>query len=108
MYRCQPPEPVRTRGPPIGSPPRWDISRSRLRRQGHGWHKIGDALDVSAQEARRSYLERVEQQRRLATEDPELGWLIGYEPRLAELAEPNDAGRAHQAGRAEPGREGGP
>ncbi len=77
------------------------------REQGHGWHEIGDALDISAEVARRSYLERVEQQRRLATEDPELGRLIGYEPRLAELAEPNDADRAHQAGLAEPGWEGG-
>jgi hypothetical protein len=75
------------------------------REQGHGWHDIGQALDLDADQAKRAYLERVERKRSVAAANPDIAHLIGFEPRLVELAEPNDADRAHQHGRAAPGQE---
>jgi hypothetical protein len=75
------------------------------REQGHGWHDIGQALDLNADQAKHAYLERVERQRVVATANPDIAHLIGYEPRWMELAEPNDADRAHQHGRAAPAQE---
>lgn len=84
---------------------RWHATR-QAREQGHSWAEIGQALEVDAEQARRDYLERVERQRRVASRDPEVGRLLGYQPHLAELAEPNDADRASHL-QPPPGREGG-
>jgi hypothetical protein len=74
---------------------RWNAIRA-ARDQGHGWHQIGHALDLDADQARSFYLERLDQQRAVAARDPQVGRLIGYHPDLARLAEPNDADRTHQ------------
>jgi hypothetical protein len=81
---------------------RWGAMRE-AREQGHGWAEIGAALGVDAEEARRFYLEQVERQRLVYAARPELRGLLGYDPRWAELAEPNSADRAHQ--QREAGRE---
>jgi hypothetical protein len=72
---------------------RWGAMRE-AREQGHGWHEIGQALNVQPTEARSAFLERLDRQRNLAARDPEVGRLIGYDPALARLAEPNQADRA--------------
>jgi hypothetical protein len=64
------------------------------REQGNGWREIGAALQVDADQAKRDYLARVDRQRWLSQRDPYLARLLGYDPRWAELAEPNDADRA--------------
>jgi hypothetical protein len=74
---------------------RWGAVRE-AREQGHGWAEIGSALGVDAEQARQFYLERVERQRLVHEASPDLRHLLGYDPRWAELAEPNDADRAHQ------------
>jgi hypothetical protein len=74
---------------------RWGAMRE-AREQGHGWAEIGAALDVDAAQARRFYLERVQRQRRVHQTRPDLRDLVGYDPRWAELAAPNDADCAHQ------------
>jgi hypothetical protein len=66
------------------------------RQQGHGWAEIGAALGVDAAQARQLYLEQVKRQRLVHEAHPDLRDLLGYDPRWAELAEPNDADRAHQ------------
>jgi len=66
------------------------------REQGHGWAEIGAALGVDAAQARQVYVERVQQQQRVHEAHPDLRHLLGYDPRWAELAAPNDADRAHQ------------
>jgi hypothetical protein len=81
---------------------RWGAMRA-AREQGHGWAAIGAALDMDADQARQVYLERVERQRLVHETHPELRHLVGYDPRWAELAAPNDADRAHQ--QPEAGRE---
>jgi hypothetical protein len=53
-------------------------------------------LGVDAAQVRQLYLERVERQRLVHQTQPDLRHLLGYDPRWAELAEPNDADRAHQ------------
>ncbi len=68
---------------------RWLAMRD-AREQGHGWSEIGRMLGQSADQARVFYLDKVDAQRRLAQEIPELG----YDPHWLELAEPNDADRA--------------
>jgi hypothetical protein len=74
---------------------RWGAMRE-AREQGHGWVEIGAALGVEAEEARRFYLERVQAKQRAYEARPDLRHLLGYDPRWAELAEPNDADRADQ------------
>jgi hypothetical protein len=75
----------------------WRFGAMReARKQGHGWAEIGAALDMDAVQARQAYVERVQQQRRVHQTHPDLRHLLGYDPRWAELAEPNDADRAHQ------------
>jgi hypothetical protein len=66
------------------------------REQGHGWAEIGAALDMDAAQARQVYLERVQQQQRVHEACPDLRHLLGYDPRWAELAAPNDADRVDQ------------
>jgi hypothetical protein len=83
---------------------RWHAIRE-AREQGHSWAEIGQALGLDPAQARRGYLERVERQRRLAAADPELGRLLGYQPLLAELAQPNQADRAAHRAPPEPGPE---
>jgi hypothetical protein len=53
-------------------------------------------LAVDAAQARQFYLERVQRQQRVHEARPDLRHLVGYDPRWAELAEPNDADRADQ------------
>ena len=74
---------------------RWGAMRE-AREQGHGWAEIGAALGVDGAQARQAYLERVQQQQRVHQTYPNLRHLLGYDPRWAELAEPNDADRADQ------------
>jgi hypothetical protein len=74
---------------------RWGVMRE-AREQGHGWAAIGAALGVNAAQASRFYLERVEQQLLVYEARPDLRHLLGYDPRWAELAEPNAADRADQ------------
>jgi hypothetical protein len=74
---------------------RWGAMRE-AREQGHGWAEIGAALDLDAAQARQAYLERVQQQQRAHEAHPDLRHLLGYDPRWAELAAPNDADRTHQ------------
>ena len=81
---------------------RWQAMRE-ARAQGHGWAEIGAALGLDAAQARQRYLEQVRRQRLVHAARPELRQLLGYDPRWAELAEPNDADRAHQQRQA--GRE---
>jgi hypothetical protein len=71
---------------------RWQAMRE-AREQGHGWGEIARTLRQSADQARVFYLDKVEGQRRLAQELPELG----YDPGWLELAKPNDADRAARA-----------
>jgi hypothetical protein len=80
---------------------RWSAMRE-AREQGHGWAEIGAALGMDAEQARQAYLERVQRQQRVHEAHPDLRGLLGYDPRWAELAEPNAADRAHQR---EAGRE---
>jgi hypothetical protein len=74
---------------------RWGAMRE-AREQGHGWAEIGAALGVDAAQARQLYLEQVERQRLVHEAHPDLRHLLGYDPRWAELAEPNADDRAHQ------------
>jgi hypothetical protein len=81
----------------------WRFGAMRqAREQGYGWAEIGAALGMDAEQARQAYLERVQRQRLVHEATPELRGLLGYDPRWAELAEPNAADRAHQR---EAGRE---
>jgi hypothetical protein len=82
----------------------WRFGAMReAREQGHGWAEIGAALGMDAEQARQAYLERVQRQQRVHETHPDLRDLVGYDPRWAELAEPNAADRAHQ--QREAGRE---
>ncbi len=75
----------------------WRFGAMReAREQGHGWAEIGAALELDAAQASQLYLEQVQRQRLVHAARPELRHLLGYDPRWAELAEPNDADRAHQ------------
>jgi hypothetical protein len=74
---------------------RWGAMRE-AREQGHGWAEIGAALGVAAAQASQAYVERVQRQQRVHQTHPDLRHLVGYDPRWAELAAPNDADRAHQ------------
>jgi hypothetical protein len=74
---------------------RWAAMRE-AREQGHSWAEIGAALGGDAEQASQLYLERVERQRLVHEAHPDLRHLLGYGPRGAELAAPNDADRAHQ------------
>jgi hypothetical protein len=74
---------------------RWGAMRA-AREQGNSWAEIGAALDMDADQARQAYLGRVQQQQRVHQTHPDLRHLLGYDPRWAELAEPNDADRADQ------------
>jgi hypothetical protein len=74
---------------------RWAAMRE-AREEGHGWAEIGAALGVDAAQASQAYLERVQQQQRAHEAHPDLRHLLRYDPRWAELAEPNDADRADQ------------
>ena len=72
---------------------RW-LAVRRAREDGHGWAAVGAALGVTAEHARRDFLERLERQRQVVERDPSLARLLGYDPGLARLAEPNPADRA--------------
>jgi hypothetical protein len=74
---------------------RW-LAVREARERGHAWAEVGQALGVTAEEARGDYLARLERQRRVVERDPSLARLIDYDPRDVELAEPNAADRAHQ------------
>jgi hypothetical protein len=74
----------------------WQAMRD-ARERGHGWHQIGAALKVDGDQAKRDYLERVDGQRLAGERDPELGRLLGYDPRWRELAAEHDADRADRA-----------
>ena len=74
---------------------RWGAMRE-AREQGHGWAEIGAALDMDAEQASQLYLERVQQQQRVHETRPDLRHLLGYDPRWAELAEPNAADHPDQ------------
>jgi hypothetical protein len=74
---------------------RW-LAVRRARQDGHGWAAVGHALGVTAEQARRDFLDRLERQRQVVERDPSLARLIGYDPSLARLAEPNPADRADQ------------
>ena len=75
----------------------WRFGAMReAREQGHSWAEIGAALGVDAAQASQAYLERVQRQQRVHQTHPDLRDLVGYVPRWAELAAPNDADRAHQ------------
>jgi hypothetical protein len=74
---------------------RWAAMRE-AREQGYGWAEIGAALGLDAEQASRLYLDRVQQQQRVHEAHPDLRHLLGYDPRWAELAEPNAADRADQ------------
>jgi hypothetical protein len=74
---------------------RWAAMRE-AREEGHGWAEIGASLGLDAEQTRQLYLEQVQRQRLVHEARPELRHLLGYDPRWAELAEPNDADRAHQ------------
>jgi hypothetical protein len=80
---------------------RWGAMRE-AREQGHGWAEIGAALGLDAAQARQAYLERVQRQQLVHEACPDLRHLLGYDPRWAELAAPNDADRAHQQRQANP------
>jgi hypothetical protein len=81
---------------------RWQAIRD-AREQGHGWGEIARTLRQSADQARVFYLDKVDAQRRLAQEIPELG----YDPHWLELAEPNDADRAADRPAPQPPRQDG-
>jgi hypothetical protein len=85
---------------------RW-LAVRRARQDGHGWVAVGAALDLTAEQARRDFLERLEHQRQVVERDPSLARLLGYDPGLAKLAEPNPADRAHQHEREATEREAG-
>jgi hypothetical protein len=74
---------------------RWQVMRE-AREQGHSWAEIGAALGEDATQARQAYLARMERQRLVHAARPDLRHLLGYDPRWAELAEPNDADRTRQ------------
>jgi hypothetical protein len=74
---------------------RWGAMRE-AREQGHGWAEIGAALGLGPEQARGFYLERVQRQQRVHEAHPDLRHLLDYDPRWAELAEPNAADRADQ------------
>ena len=75
----------------------WRFGAMReAREQGHGWAAIGTALGLEPEQAKRSYLERVERQRLVHEAHPDLRDLRGYDPHGAELAAPNAADRADQ------------
>ena len=74
---------------------RWSAMRE-AREQGHAWAEIGAALDMDAAQASQAYLERVQQQQRVHQAHPDLRHLLGYDPRWAELAAPNDADQTDQ------------
>jgi hypothetical protein len=80
---------------------RWGAMRE-AREQGHSWAEIGVALGVDAEQARRFYPERVQQQRLVHETHPDLRGLLGYDPRWAELAAPNAADPADQQRPANP------
>ncbi len=95
----------------------WQAMRA-AREQDRGWHEIAGALGLEADRtdlpaalacgvdvARRAYLGAVERQQRVSDRLPP--GLLRFDPRWRELAEPNDADRAHQHSRAETGRESG-
>jgi hypothetical protein len=74
---------------------RW-LAVRRARQDGHPWAAVGAALGVSAEQARRDFLDRVEHKRQVVERHPNLARLIDYHPRDVALAEPNPADRAHQ------------
>jgi hypothetical protein len=75
----------------------WRFGAMReAREQGHGWAAIGAALGLNDEQARRFYLEQVQRQQQVHEDCPDLRHLLGYDPRWAELAEPNDADRPDQ------------
>jgi hypothetical protein len=74
----------------------WQAMRA-AREQQHGWDEIGGALGLDPEQVKRAYLERVERQRLAAERTSDLGPLLRYDPRWRELADDNDADRAHQA-----------
>jgi hypothetical protein len=66
------------------------------REHGHGWAEIGAALNLDLEQARGFYLKRVQRQQQVHEAHPDLRHLLDYDPRWAELAEPNAADRTDQ------------
>jgi hypothetical protein len=72
----------------------WQYSAMRAAREHQrGWHEIGDALGLEAEQARRAYLERTERHQLAGKALP---GLLRYDPHWRELADDNAADRAHQ------------
>ena len=76
----------------------WHAMRA-AREQGCGWHEIGQALGREPEQTRRDYLTAVEQRQLAARAMPELGRLLHHETRWRDVADDNDADRAHQQSR---------
>jgi hypothetical protein len=74
---------------------RW-LAVRRARQDGHPWAAVGDALGITAEQARCDFLDRLQHQRQVVEHDPSLARLIGYHPGDVALAEPNPADRAGQ------------
>jgi hypothetical protein len=72
---------------------RW-LAVRHARQDGHAWAAVGHALGVSAEQARRDFLDRLERQRQVVERDPSLARLIGYHPGDVALTEPNPADHA--------------
>jgi hypothetical protein len=70
----------------------WQAMRA-AREQGYGWHEIGQALGVDAEQARDAYLASTERRELIADRMSDLGSLLRYDPRWRELADDNDADR---------------
>lgn len=70
---------------------RWHAMRA-AREQGYGWHEIGEALGLDAEEAKATYIAAVERQELAAHVTSELG-LLRYDPRWRTLADDLDADR---------------
>jgi hypothetical protein len=72
---------------------RW-LAVRRARQDGHAWAEVGVALGISAEQARRDFLDRLEHQRQVVERDPSLARLIDYHPGDVALTEPNPADHA--------------
>jgi hypothetical protein len=70
----------------------WEAMRA-ARERGCGWHEIGQALGLDAEEARGAYLAAVDEIELAAGAMTDLGPLLRYDPRWRALADDNDADR---------------
>jgi hypothetical protein len=70
----------------------WQAMRA-AREQGYGWHEIGQALGLDAEEARGTYLAAVDRQELASHVTSKFGHLLRYDPRWRALADDNDTDR---------------